>query len=260
MANQLPRVGIYGLTGCAGDQLTIINCEDEILALFGAADIRSFVMAKSDNTEDEMDVAFVEGSVSTEEDLSMLKDIRKRSKILIAIGGCASCGGPQSGRALEKNWKDRIKQVYGNTKFEIPDAKEHQPLSAHVKVDGVIPGCPIDKGEFLRAVSRIVNGDMPIAYKYPVCVECKYNENECLLLKGIPCIGPLTAAGCDSVCVNHNIPCVGCRGPVIEANVASEYKLLLEKKFSKEDIVNRAMMFGGVKMAELLENLKGAKK
>jgi sulfhydrogenase subunit delta len=260
MKEQPPRVGIYGLTGCAGDQLTILNCEDELLEIFGVADIRSFLMAKSDNIEDELDVAFVEGSVSSEEDLKMLTDIRKRAKILIAIGGCAINGGPQSGRDLDNSWKDRMKKVYGNVKFDIPAARDHKPIDSYVEVDGAIPGCPIEKKEFLGAVARLVNGDFPHSYKYPVCVECKFNENECLLLKDILCLGPLTTAGCDSVCVNYNVPCVGCRGPVIEANVGSEYSLLKEKKFSAADIIDRAMLYGGARMAELIRKLKGVKK
>jgi len=255
-----PRIGIYGLTGCAGDQLTILNCEDELLDIFGAADIRSFLMAKSDNFEDELDVALVEGSVSTEEDLRLLKDVRKRAKILIAIGSCASLGGPQSGRALDKNWKRRIKDVYGKAEFDVPTAMEHSSIGAHVDVDLTLPGCPIDKEEFLRALGRLVRGDEPIAIKYPVCVECKYNENECLLNKDILCLGPVTVAGCDSVCLNHNIPCVGCRGPVIEAVMTSEFELLRQKGYSAEDIKNKTMQFGGAPMAEMLDKLLGGRK
>ena len=266
---KLPKVGIYGLTGCAGDQLTIVNCEDQILDIFGCAEIRSFLMAMSNNTEDEMDVALVEGSVSSKGDLAMLQDIRKRAKVLIAIGGCAVNGGPQSGKALDNNWKERVKQVYGDMKFSIPESLEPKPLSAYVKVDLAIPGCPIDKWEFLRTLGRLVKGDGPIIAKYPVCVECKYNENECLLFKSELCLGPVTVAGCNSVCVNNNVACMGCRGPVAEANMAGEVEMLVKmkhphypdrKQFDYDDVVNKAMMFGGSPMVELLEKAKGAKK
>lgn len=266
---QLPRIGIYGLTGCAGDQLTILNCEDHILEIFGCAEIRSFLMAKSDNTESELDVALVEGSVSTNGDLAMLEDIRKRAKVLIAIGNCACNGGPQAACAMEKNHKERIKQVYGDVKFSISEPIDAKPLSAYVKVDLMITGCPIDKWEFLRALGCLVKGDNPLAIKYPVCVECKYNENECLLFKDEMCLGPITMAGCNSVCVNHNIPCYGCRGAVIEANVASEAEMLVEmrhphfpkrKSFDLQDVKNRAMMYGGTTMADLLDKIKEGKK
>jgi len=268
-AKKLPRVGIYGLTGCAGDQLTIVNCEDQILDIFGCAEIRSFLMAMSNNVEEEMDVALVEGSVSSKGDLEMLQDIRKRAKVLIALGGCACNGGPQSGRALDNNWKERVKQVYGDAKFSIPESLEPKPLSAYVKVDLAVQGCPIDKWEFLRALGRLVKGDGPIPARYPVCVECKHNENECLLFKDQLCLGPVTNAGCNSACINDNVPCVGCRGAVAEANMAGEVEMLTKMKhpmypdrarFSYDDVVNKAMMFGGMPMVELLEKSKGAKK
>ena len=266
---KLPKVGIYGLTGCAGDQLTIVNCEDQILEIFGAAEIRSFLMAMSNNTEEEMDVAIIEGSVSSKGDLEMLQDIRKRAKVVIALGGCAVNGGPQSGKNMDSNWKERVKQVYGDVKFSIPESLEPKPISAYVKVDLNIPGCPIDKWEFLRALARLVRGDGPIPVRYPVCVECKYNENECVLFKSELCLGPVTVAGCNAVCINNNVPCVGCRGPVAEANVAGEVEMLVKmkhphfpdrKSFSYDDVVNKAMMYGGSPMVDLLEKAKGAKK
>jgi len=270
-AKALPRVGIYGLTSCAGDQLTIVNCEDQILDIFGAADIRSFLMAMSNNVESELDVALVEGSVSSKGDLEMLEDIRKRAKVLIAIGNCACYGGPQAACTLENNYKERMKLVYGDVKFSLPESVDAKPINAYVKVDLMLPGCPIDKWEFLRALGRLVKGDGPIAIRNPVCVECKYNENECLLFKNELCLGPVTCAGCNSVCINHNIPCYGCRGPVVEANIASEAEMLVSMKhphfpnrvhFSYQEVKNRAMMYGGAAMADLLEKTKtkGAKK
>ncbi len=262
---QLPRVGIYGLTSCAGDQLTIVNCEDHILEIFGSTEIRSFLMAKSDNTESELDVALVEGTVSSNGDLAMLEDIRKRAKVLIAIGNCACNGGPQAACIMEKNHEERMKLVYGDAKFNIPEPIDAKPLSAFVKVDLMITGCPIDKWEFLRGLGRLVKGEHPLAIRYPVCVECKYNENECLLFKDELCLGPITVAGCNSVCINHNIPCYGCRGAVIEANVASEAKMLVDMKhphfpnrrsFDFKDVRSRAMMYGGTTMADLLDKVK----
>ena len=268
-AKKLPTIGIYGLTGCAGDQLTIVNCEDQILDIFGCAEIRSFLMAMSNNVEEEMDVALVEGSVSSKGDLDMLQDIRKRAKVLIALGGCACTGGPQAGRNIDGNSKERVKQVYGDVKFSIPEPLEPKPLSAYVKVDLAIAGCPIDKWEFLRDLGRLVKGDDPIPSKYPVCVECKYNENECLLFKNELCLGPVTAAGCNSVCINNNIACVGCRGATAEANIAGEVEMLTKMNhpmypdrahFSYDDVLNKAMMYGGTPMIELLEKAKRAKK
>jgi sulfhydrogenase subunit delta len=250
-----PRVGVYGFTGCAGDQLMILNCEDRLLDLFGAVDILSFAMAKSDNHDDELDVAFVEGSISTEEQLEHLKDIRSRAKVLIAIGTCACWGGPQAMKLGDDGYEDRYRGVYGDAKIAVSKAFEAQPVDAFVKVDMKIPGCPIDKAEFLSAVSKLVAGRHPYFYKFPVCTECKWKENPCILIEGRFCAGPLTKAGCGAVCPSHGISCVGCWGPTDDLNLSGEYKLLVEKGYGTEEIVQKIRKFGGVGVAKLCEDL-----
>ena len=262
MTKSSPKVGIYGFTGCAGDQLMIINCEDQLVDLFGATEIRSFVMAKSDNHEGEMDVALVEGSISTEEQLEHLKDIRKRSKVLIAIGTCACWGGPQAMKLGDGKFEERYQKVYGNAKITVSKAFEGQPLDAFVKVDMKIPGCPIDKQEFLKSVSKLVAGKHPYLLQSPVCLECKWKENRCILYDGQFCAGPLTKGGCGAVCPSHNLPCVGCWGPTDDLNVSSEYNLLKEKGYDPEEIIIKIRKFGGAGVVELVKNLekKGVKK
>ena len=128
-----------------------------------------------------------------------------------------------------------IQQVYGkNGPAESWDIGPHRPLSDFVKVDLSIPGCPMEKTEFLRAVSSLLNGDIPLMPAYPVCLECKMKENECLLvMRGLPCAGPVTVAGCGARCPGYNIACIGCRGPVDEANMGSIEKILEEKELHK---------------------------
>jgi sulfhydrogenase subunit delta len=245
MAEKL-RVGIYGLTGCGGDQLTILNCEDELLGIAEAADIVSFLMAKSDNQEGPLDVAFLEGSVSTKDDAELLTDVRGRSRLLIAIGNCACFGGPQAMKVGDGLWAERMEKVYGPKRPEPTEPMEARPASALVEVDFCIPGCPISNGQFLRNLSRALRGARPELPPVPVCVECKFRENECLLLKDIPCLGPVTAAGCGAVCPSNLVACVGCFGPVEEANVAAEYLLLLEKGIGREEVIRRMRTYGGV--------------
>jgi sulfhydrogenase subunit delta len=249
------KIGIYGLTGCGGDQLTILNCEDELLDLVEAADVVSFLMAKSDNREEQLDVAFVEGSVSTRDDQKLLEEVRGRCKLLIALGNCACFGGPQAMKAGDGRWKERMNKVYGENWPSPSEALEAQPLSAVVKVDFLIPGCPIAKRQFLRTLGRLLRGGVPQLPVVPVCVECKFRENECLLLKGIPCLGPVTAAGCGAVCPTYQVPCVGCFGPVDEANIASEYLLLYEKGYDKDEVIRRMRMYGGVAAEALTSGL-----
>lgn len=89
-----PTVGIFGLTGCAGDQLVILNCEDRLLDIVALIDIRDFLMASSENDAGcPLDIALVEGAVLSQRDADKLRAIRQRSKILVALGTCAVWGG-----------------------------------------------------------------------------------------------------------------------------------------------------------------------
>jgi sulfhydrogenase subunit delta len=254
------KIGIYELTGCAGDALLILDCEKELVDIFKAADIQSFLMAKSDNIEGELDIALVEGSVSTEKEKKEILDIRKRAKTVVAIGICACFGGIQAAFRDPKEWKKNFKEVYGETEMTHTKPAHSKPIDAYIKVDYYLPGCPIGKEQFLSTFNRIIRGNPPELYRFPVCVECKWNENDCLLNKDIPCLGPLTRAGCGSICINHNLPCVGCWGPVEEANLTSEFHLLVEKGFESSFIRKKMANFSGTALADFLDDIKGEKK
>ena len=256
-----PKVGFYSFSGCEGDLLTVIHCEDELLDIFAALDIRSFRMASSEVHDDEkLDVAFVEGSITTEHQILEIKHIRDRSSIVVAFGSCACYGGPQSARFGYGDWTERYERVYGKAKLTATKPLESQPLDFYIKVDYYIPGCPIDKYQLFYAVTRLSQG-MPVELsKFPVCAECKWNENECLLLKGQLCLGPVTAGGCNARCPSHNLVCIGCWGPTDEANVASEIALLKERNFPEQEIVNKLRLFGGSAMVNRFGELLGLKK
>ncbi|NLY55099.1 MAG: NADH:ubiquinone oxidoreductase [Firmicutes bacterium] len=216
-----PRIGIYGLTSCAGDQLVLVNCEDELLTILEAVDLRSFVMAHSDNPEGELDVAFVEGAVTQESDLETLKDVRSRAQILIAIGTCAVWGG--------------IPYLSGMG----------TPLSDHVQVDYAIPGCPIEKTQLLKAIASLLRGDLPLSLPHPVCLECTIRENNCLLQAGEICCGPLTAGGCNARCPSLNRACFGCRGASHDPNYVSARQILEKHGFSVNEVRQRLALFSG---------------
>jgi len=239
-----PKVGIFGLTGCAGEQIVILNCEDELFDLAGNMDIKSFHTAMTGNdTECALDIAFVEGAVVQPDEIEELKRIRARSRLLIAIGTCAVWGGVPAMKN-EVSREELMEQIYGSAGKSF-DSVPAQPLRNFVKVDYSISGCPIEKEQFLDAVSSLLHGDLPNLPNYSVCSECKMRENECLLTeRNQLCLGPITVAGCNALCPSHGLPCIGCRGPVEEANVASEIKILQEKGFSLVDIHNRMRMFG----------------
>lgn len=256
MKNVKPKIGIYELTGCAGDALLIVDCENELLDIFNAADIQSFAMAMSNNTDGELDIALVEGSVTTEKEVEELKDIRERAKIVVAIGNCATHGGIQARFTDPQEWEENFRAVYGESaEFSHTKAIQSKPIDAYIKVDYYLPGCPIDKEQFLNFFTRMLKGNPPETYPSPVCVTCKYKENQCLLKKGELCLGPLTADGCGAICPSHNIPCYGCWGAVEGANAHSEYHLLIEKGFSPEEIKKRMANFNGPKIAELFSQI-----
>ena len=238
-----PTVGIFGLTGCAGDQLVIVNCEDQLLDLVSLIDIRDFLMASSENdTACQLDVALVEGAVLSNKDAEKLRAIRQRAKTLVALGTCAVWGGVA---AMDRGADRRklLEEVYGETGLSY-DSVPAQALDEIVKVDLKITGCPIEKEQFLAAIANLLNGNAPLYPEYAVCTECRMFENNCLLIeRGEVCCGPITAAGCNARCPELRVACVGCRGPVNDANAASLLAALEEKGVDRQVIANRLRTF-----------------
>lgn len=238
-----PIAGIFGLTGCAGDQLVILNCEDQLLDLVALIDIRDFLMAGSANdTRCDLDVAFVEGAVMTRRDEEALRRIRARSRTLVAIGTCAVWGGVAATAegAPRKAWLEEVYGATGSTFDSLPARALHDV----VKVDYQITGCPIEKDEFLSAVANLLNGDAPLLPEYAVCVECKFRECLCLLTeKGEVCCGPLTVAGCNARCPALRVACVGCRGPAADANFASAMTMFSDRGVAREDVARKLRTF-----------------
>ena len=250
-----PKIGIFSLTGCGGDQLQILNMEDILLDLLSNFDIVDFQEASSRKEEGDIDVAFVEGTVSTEKDLKHLLEIRERSKVLIALGNCATDGCIQAMKN-DEDIRERFQEVYGVNPDEF-DARPSQPLSEFIKVEYEIPGCPVEKEEVLHGITSLLNGDSPPRYTYPVCVECKLNEYPCVITeKNLPCLGPVVRAGCDARCPGLGLDCIGCRGPVEDqSNYASELLMLKERGYDDDFILNRLKVFSG-KLETLTEETK----
>lgn len=238
-----PTVGIFGLTGCAGDQLVILNCEDQLLDVVSVLDIRDFLMASSGNdTGCKLDVAIVEGAVLTKRDKERLKRIRERCTLLVALGTCAVWGGVA---AMDRG-ADRarlLEQVYG-AQGSAYDSAAARALHEVVKVDFNITGCPIEKEQFISAISNLLNGDPPLLPAYPVCVECKMRENNCLLIeKRAICCGPLTVGGCNARCPELRVACVGCRGPADDANIKSALAMFGENGIPRDEIAKKLRTF-----------------
>ncbi|MFA6321892.1 MAG: hypothetical protein WCX71_00240 [Candidatus Buchananbacteria bacterium] len=252
-SNQIakPRVGIIGLTCCEGCEFAILDLGQRFLELAKRIDLVQWRFVKEDPPElGPFDVCFVEGSVVTKNNLKTLKELRKKSKMLIVLGNCAHTGGIHR----MKNWVGRYRalgEVY--EKPEGIDNLDILPINKIVKVDFTIPTCPINGEEFLNIVLQILAGKKPFIAQNPVCLECQFNGNECLLQNSDLCCGPITLGGCNAVCLNSKQPCWGCRGLLEEPDVdkfvkncflaghdAAEVKKVLEVFGVKDDWLDQA--------------------
>ncbi len=240
-----PRIGVFDFTGCEGCELQLANNETDLLDFLDLIEIVNFREVSSDKSDD-YDIAFVEGSISREDEIERIKDIRTRAKILVAIGSCACFGGVNF---LKNRFsiKDVIKEVYGGHKKETAKVTN---LSEIVKVDLQIPGCPVSKKEVEKIVVNLVTGAEIRLPGYPVCVECKRDLNICVVEFGKICLGPITRAGCGAVCPSSRIGCMGCRGPAEDANYEYLKHIMLKKGFSK-DLFNQKVGFYNAFSGEL---------
>jgi sulfhydrogenase subunit delta len=207
-----PKLGVFKFASCDGCQLSILNLEDDLLALGQALDIAYFPEASSRMEAGPYDIALVEGSITTAEDAHRIRFMREQVKVLITIGACATAGGIQALR----NWGDveSFKQaVYPSPQY-IQSLRTSTPISEHVRVDYELWGCPIDKGQLLRVITDLLAGIPPRIQTDSVCLECKRRGNVCVLVaKGVPCLGPVTRAGCGAICPSMGRDCYGCFGP-----------------------------------------------
>lgn len=239
------KIGFYGITGCAGCQLSVIFNEDELLSLIDLIDVRAFPFIKELNIEEKFDYVFIEGLVASNDDLDVIKKLRKKTKKLVALGACAHTGCVPAYRnfTLKKNYEHLL---YKKMK-RIKDIKP-TPVDAHIEVDYTIPGCPPDKNEILTFIKDIVKGKEPKKYNNPVCVECRRNNNICLLDINKLCLGPITRGGCNSVCTNSGFECWGCRGLTDDADIKLMIDILKSKGYSKKVIKQRMQSFVGLKI------------
>lgn len=238
-----PKVAIFEFGCCEGCQLQLVNLEEKILDLLELVDVVPWREARSEFQEGPYDVTFVEGSITREEEKERLRKIREESKILVALGACAHLGGVNCNKnVLDQNEVRRY--VYGDMAEWFPSIPA-MPLSAVVNVDYALPGCPIDKEEFLELVKSILLGKQFRLPNYPVCVECKKAQNICVFDKGLFCLGPVTRAGCGARCPSFGARCIGCRGLVDEPNLEAHKEVMQEKGLVLEDVLRKYRLFWG---------------
>ncbi len=236
-----PRVAFFEFADCEGCQLCVLDLTPEqLLDLLDVIDIVEFREALSEKS-DTYDVAIVEGSITRESDIPRLKKIRETAKVLVALGACAHIGGINALKNFQP-MEAYQKAVYPDdpTKYETGVAKA---LHEVVPVDAYIPGCPIDTGEFIRIVKNLVLGKSPGLPDYPVCVECKQQENVCVYEKGIQCLGPVIRAGCGARCPGNGGYCFGCRGVISEPNLNSQQDIMRKYNLTFEQMKDKFKLF-----------------
>lgn len=208
----LPRVAVFKFASCSGCQLSVLNLEEEFLTLGRAVDFVYFPEISSQKKPGPYDIALIEGSISTPDDLRHLTQMREQSKVLITIGACATSGGIQALR----NWANHeafVQAVYPSPEY-IQSLSTSTPISEHVNVDYELWGCPIDKYQLLSVMTDLLAGVEPRIPTHSVCLECKRQGNVCLLVtKEVPCLGPVTRTGCGAICPSMGRDCYGCFGP-----------------------------------------------
>jgi coenzyme F420-reducing hydrogenase gamma subunit len=215
-----PTLAVWKFASCDGCQLTLLSCEDELLAIAGRVDIAYFLEASSGAVRGPYDVSLVEGSITTAHDAERIRRVREDSRFLVTIGACATAGGIQTLRNFQ-DVREFTRAVYAKPEY-IKTLASSTPISAHVKVDFELQGCPINKAQLLEVLSAYLHGRAPVIRNHSVCVECKRRGTVCVMVaRGTPCLGPVTHAGCGAICPAYDRGCYGCYGPMESPNTNS---------------------------------------
>ncbi|MBW2433345.1 MAG: oxidoreductase [Deltaproteobacteria bacterium] len=212
-----PKMAVWKFASCDGCQLSLLDCEDELLAVAQEVVVAYFPEGFRKVIKGPYDLSLVEGSITTPHDAERIHKIRRASKTIISIGACATAGGIQALRNFS-NVSDFIRIVYAKPRY-IETLSKSTPISDHIKVDYELRGCPINKYQLLEVLSALLNGRKPLLPAYSVCIECKKQGHVCVMVAhGTPCLGPVTQAGCGAICPAYQRGCYACFGPVKSPN------------------------------------------
>ena len=227
VSTRRPRLAVWKFASCDGCQLSLLDCEDELLTLADAVEIANFPEASSAVADGPYDLSLVEGSITTPHDAERIREVRAQSAYLVTIGACATAGGIQALRNFA-DVNDFVAAVYASPEY-IDTLATSTPISDHVAVDYELYGCPIDKAQLLEVISAFLAGRKPAIAAHSVCIECKQRGSVCVMVQGTPCLGPVTHAGCGAICPAYRRGCYGCFGPMETPNMpslAKEWRLL----------------------------------
>ena len=242
MNQEKPRLAVFKFASCDGCQLSLLDAEDQLLAVAGALDIVYFPEATSRMEEGPYDIALVEGSVTTLHDAERIQQIRKDAKYLMTIGACATAGGIQALR----NWSDTdefMRAVYAKPEY-IQVLESSTPIADHVKVDFELRGCPINQYQLIEVIQSLLAGRAPRTPQHSVCLDCKRRGTVCVTVaQGIACLGPVTQSGCHALCPSYHRGCYGCYGPAPQSNLVSLATQMEKEGNSKTEVSHRLRNF-----------------
>jgi sulfhydrogenase subunit delta len=239
-----PKLAVWKFASCDGCQLSLLDCEDELLAVAGAMDIAFFLEASRAAVGGPYDLSLVEGSITTPHDEERIHRVRRASKVLVTIGACATAGGIQALRNFT-SVKEYIPIVYPTPEY-IQTLDKSTPIAEHVFVDFELRGCPINRRQLVEVLSAFLNGRKPNVLPHSVCVECKRRGTVCVMVaRGTPCLGPATQAGCGAICPAYARGCYGCYGPKETPNTASLAAWWSRLGVSEADLVRAFRNFNG---------------
>jgi len=215
-----PTLAVWKFASCDGCQLSLLDCESELLALAGKVNIAHFTEMSKATIDGPYDISLVEGSITTPDDVERIQQVRANSRVLISIGACATSGGIQALRNFARAGSF-ANVVYANPQY-LSTLDDSTPIAAHVRADFELHGCPIDRGQLLEVLVATLVGRRPVIAGHSVCQECKARSTVCLLVRrSVPCLGPVTRAGCGALCPSIDRGCFGCFGPSDSANTTS---------------------------------------
>ena len=233
-----PTLAVHKFSSCDGCQLALINLGEPLLVLSQLVEIKHFAEAGPLNENEKVDIAIIEGSVSTSKDMQRLKEIRENSTYLMTIGACATSGGLQALRNMA-NTNEWIADIYANPSV-IDSLDNSTPIKDHVKVDLELWGCPINKQQVLTALRALLFGVLPVEERDKVCMECKRQQTVCVMVtKNEPCMGPVTRTGCGALCPKVGRDCYGCYGPAENSNTDAMANRLHGLGLIKNEVARR---------------------
>ncbi|MGK0673945.1 MAG: sulfhydrogenase subunit delta [Halothiobacillaceae bacterium] len=234
-----PSIAVHKFSSCDGCQLAFLNAGEDLLTLAGLVDIRHFLEAGMADEEAEVDIAFVEGSISTPKEVERIHTVREKSRFLVTLGACATAGGLQALRNLDESNEDWKRAIYARPKF-IRTLAHAEPIRAHVRVDFELWGCPVNGRQVLAAVRQLLFGVAPVDRRDKVCMECKRQQAVCVMVtQGMPCMGPVTRTGCTALCPRFGRDCYACFGPAENPNTAALARRLEGLGLPPADIARR---------------------